>query len=193
MADGFNIFELIGAAAGAEGRRTEASTSNHSSSPTFSPAQKASKDGENPSVNIADVESQDEQGQSVSKAQQEEEEFSSNTSELHEYMQKNRMDNMQAQLDMVRTEIASKAAETTGKEIDNDLRKKMASFTVQFMSWWCLFVAAMFTSFMIAHEGKPPAEAVIALLGTSTISIVGLVGFVVSGLFKSRKEGDKDK
>jgi len=34
----------------------------------------------------------------------------------------------------------------------------------------------------------------IALLGTSTLSIVGLVGFVVSGLFKSRKEGsEKEK
>ncbi|EBL4645691.1 hypothetical protein JGG05_24440 [Salmonella enterica subsp. enterica serovar Corvallis] len=61
------------------------------------------------------------------------------------------------------------------------------------MSCWCLFVVAMFTSFLIAHEGKPPVEAIVALLGTSTISIVGLVGFVVSGLFKSRKDSDKEK
>ncbi|EHU9812461.1 hypothetical protein KZ555_004402 [Escherichia coli] len=61
------------------------------------------------------------------------------------------------------------------------------------MSCWCLFVAGMFVSFLIAYEGKPPVEAIVALLGTSTISIVGLVGFVVSGLFKSRKDGDKEK
>ncbi|HAK5376932.1 TPA: hypothetical protein H1V70_004342 [Salmonella enterica] len=191
MPDKFSIFDLIGAAAGIEVRRTESSNqaanSIHSKSPTESQPQE-NHSGDNADSKLdTDVEVPD------CKAQQEEEQFSSNTSELHEFMQKNRMDSMQAQLDMVITEISDKKAETTGKEIDNDLRKKMASFTVHFMSWWCLFVAAMFTSFLIAHEGKPPVEAIVALLGTSTISIVGLVGFVVSGLFKSRKENDKEK
>ncbi|EOM6128411.1 hypothetical protein ACMEP7_003337 [Escherichia coli] len=103
------------------------------------------------------------------------------------------MDSLQAQLDMLKSQVRDKIADATGKEIDNELRTKMASFTVCFMSWWCLFVAVMFVSFLIAHEGKPPVEAIVALLGTSTISIVGLVGFVVSGLFKSRKDGDKEK
>ncbi|WP_211448826.1 hypothetical protein [Enterobacter mori] len=182
MPDKFSIFDLIGAAAGVEDRRTE--SSNQSAS---------TQDKNNHSDAPAVVEPNAEVEPRDYKAQQEKEQFGSNTSELHEFMQKNRMDSMQAQLDIVITEIRAKTAETTGKEIDNDLRKKMASFTVHFMSWWCLFVASMFASYLIAHDGKPPVEAIVALLGTSTISIVGLVGFVVSGLFKSRKENEKEK
>ncbi|ECP4389175.1 hypothetical protein LHY41_000389 [Salmonella enterica] len=191
MPDKFSIFDLIGAAAGVEVRRTESSNQTVNSvlakNPADTPTQDSHDGNRDDSRLDTDVEAPD------CKAQQEEEQFSSNTTELHEFMQKNRMDSMQAQLDMVITAIRDKKAETTGKEIDNDLRKKMASFTVHFMSWWCLFVASMFASFLIAHGGKPPVEAIVALLGTSTISIVGLVGFVVSGLFKSRKENDKEK
>lgn len=191
MPDKFSIFDLIGAAAGVEVRRTESSNQTASSTspknPTETQAQESHGGNSTDSELETDVEVPD------CKAQQEEEQFSSNTTELHEFMQKNRMDSMQAQLDMVITAIRDKKAETTGKEIDNDLRKRMASFTVHFMSWWCLFVASMFASYLIAHDGKPPVEAIVALLGTSTISIVGLVGFVVSGLFKSRKENDKEK
>lgn len=191
MPDKNSIFDLIGAAAGNEVRRTESnnqsSTSAQAGKSTDNPTTpRHSTDHTEPGSSTNDVEPD-------CKAQQEEEQFGSNTSELHEFMQKNRMDSMQAQLDIVITQIHDKKAETTGKEIDNDLRKKMASFTVHFMSWWCLFVAAMFASFLIAHDGKPPVESIVALLGTSTISIVGLVGFVVSGLFKSRKENDKEK
>lgn len=191
MPDKISIFDLIGAAAGNEVRRTESnnqsSTSAQAGKSTDNPTTtRHSTDHAEPGSSTDDVEPD-------CKAQQEEEQFGSNTSELHEFMQKNRMDSMQAQLDIVITQIHDKKAETTGKEIDNDLRKKMASFTVHFMSWWCLFVAAMFASFLIAHDGKPPVESIVALLGTSTISIVGLVGFVVSGLFKSRKENDKEK
>lgn len=193
MADEFDIFERIAAAAEVEVRRSETHHSSQNVGSSPSSDKKQNEEDDKSSHASADPDSSSEQDDSVNKAKQEEEEFSSNTSALHEFMQKNRMDSMQAQLDMVITGIRDKAAETTGKEIDNDLRKKMASFTVQFMSWWCLFVATMFTSFLIAHEGKPPVEAIIALLGTSTISIVGLVGFVVSGLFKSRKDGEKDK
>ncbi|WP_288368933.1 hypothetical protein [uncultured Enterobacter sp.] len=106
-------------------------------------------------------------------------------------MQQNRMDSLQAQLDMLKSGVRDKIADANGKEIDNVLRKKMASFTFSFMVCWCLFVGTMFVSYLIAHEGKPPPETMIALLGTSTLSIVGLVGFVVSGLFKSRKEGSE--
>ena len=191
MPDKVSIFDLIGAAAGNEVRRTESNnqSSNSAQSRTSTDNQSTTHDASD----HAEPNSATDNAEPDCKAQQEEEQFSSNTSELHEFMQKNRMDSMQAQLDIVITQIRDKKAETTGKEIDNDLRKKMASFTVHFMSWWCLFVAAMFASFLIAHDGKPPVEAIVALLGTSTISIVGLVGFVVSGLFKSRKENDKEK
>ncbi|HDU2394373.1 hypothetical protein ACTHI8_02780 [Klebsiella quasipneumoniae subsp. similipneumoniae] len=191
MPDKNSIFDLIGAAASNEIRRTESNNQSSTTAQVGNPTDNQAP----PHHNGAHVDpgSASDDADPDCKAQQEEEQFGSNTSELHEFMQKNRMDSMQAQLDIVITQIHDKKAETTGKEIDNDLRKKMASFTVHFMSWWCLFVAAMFTSFLIAHEGKPPVEAIVALLGTSTISIVGLVGFVVSGLFKSRKENGKEK
>lgn len=191
MPDKISIFDLIGAAAGLEVRRTESNNQSPNPSSTRENDSNQVKSPQSSGHTVPD--SSEDIVVPDCKAQQEEEQFSSNTSELHEFMQKNRMDSMQAQLDIVITQIRDKKAETTGKEIDNDLRKKMASFTVHFMSWWCLFVAAMFTSFLIAHDGKPPVEAIVALLGTSTISIVGLVGFVVSGLFKSRKENDKEK
>lgn len=113
MPDKFSIFDLIGAAAGVEDRRTE--SSNQSAS---------TQDKNNHSDAPAVVEPNAEVEPRDYKAQQEKEQFGSNTSELHEFMQKNRMDSMQAQLDIVITEIRAKTAETTGKEIDNDLRKK---------------------------------------------------------------------
>ncbi|HCJ6299800.1 TPA: hypothetical protein NU584_002481 [Enterobacter hormaechei subsp. xiangfangensis] len=57
---------------------------------------------------------------------------------------------------------------------------------------WCLFIGSLIASYLIAYEGKPPTEFMLGLLGTCTISIIGLVGFVVSGLFKSpTKKEDK--
>ncbi|CTZ59003.1 hypothetical protein MZD66_21275 [Escherichia coli] len=182
MSRNSDIYKLIGAAAGVENGRSEASL-NYTDS-----QEQVFKSAFEPSNHESDDDSSSE-----NKAILEEEEFGSNTGALHEFMQQHRMDSLQAQLDMLKSQVRDKIADATGKEIDNELRTKMASFTVCFMSWWCLFVAVMFVSFLIAHEGKPPVEAIVALLGTSTISIVGLVGFVVSGLFKSRKDGDKEK
>lgn len=69
-------------------------------------------------------------------------------------MQQNRMDSLQAQLDMLKSGVRDKIADANGKEIDNVLRKKMASFTFSFMVCWCLFVGTMFVSYLIAHEGS---------------------------------------
>ena len=182
MSHNSDIYKLIGAAEGVENGRSEASLNSTDSQ------EQAFESAFEPSNHERDDDSSSE-----NKAILEEEEFGSNTGALHEFMQQNRMDSLQAQLDMLKSQVRDKIADATGKEIDNELRTKMASFTVWFMSCWCLFVVAMFTSFLIAHEGKPPVEAIVALLGTSTISIVGLVGFVVSGLFKSRKDSDKEK
>lgn len=125
------------------------------------------------------------------KAQKEREAFASNTDDLHEFMQRFRMDSLQAQIDNLRSGIRDKDAVAKGKEIDNELRLKMADFTFKFMVCWCFFVAVMFIVYVVCSDGKPPSEVMIALLGTSTLSIIGLVGFVVSGLFKSRSEEKK--
>ncbi|KGA37168.1 hypothetical protein F9U43_02130 [Pectobacterium versatile] len=54
------------------------------------------------------------------------------------------------------------------------------------MEKWCGFVGLMVFIYFAKKEGEPPPEIMLALLGTCTISIIGLVGFVVSGLFKSK-------
>ncbi|WP_426712775.1 hypothetical protein [Cronobacter muytjensii] len=82
-------------------------------------------------------------------------------------------------------EARIKNAEADGKLADNALRKQMADRTYVFMVVWCLFIGSLIASYVIAHQGKPPTEFMLGLLGTCTISIIGLVGFVVSGLFKS--------
>ncbi len=67
----------------------------------------------------------------------------------------------------------------------------MATSTFHFMQYWCAFVALMVFIYVAKSDGKPEKEVIIALMGTSTISIIGLVGFVVSGLFKNSKKDDK--
>ncbi|MDU5487212.1 MAG: hypothetical protein E6093_17285 [Serratia liquefaciens] len=86
---------------------------------------------------------------------------------------------------------AVKHAEADGKHTDNSLRKDMADKTFCFMERWCAFVALILFIYVAKHDGDPPTEVILALLGTCTISIIGLVGFVVSGLFKSAKAEQK--
>ncbi|MEB5886818.1 hypothetical protein [Enterobacter roggenkampii] len=92
--------------------------------------------------------------------------------------------------DEVRAKTRNNHAVARGRRIDNRLRLQMAAATFKFMQYWCGFVALIVFLYVAKHDGKPEKEIIIALLGTSTISIVGLVGFVVSGLFKSNKDKD---
>lgn len=78
-----------------------------------------------------------------------------------------------------------------GRKIDNRLRLQMANATFKFMQYWCSFVALIVFIYVAKKDGEVDENVIIALLGTSTISIVGLVGFVVSGLFKANIDGDK--
>ncbi|EKS1846598.1 hypothetical protein QBD22_003546 [Cronobacter muytjensii] len=59
------------------------------------------------------------------------------------------------------------------------------------MEKWCAFVGLIIFIYVAKHDGDPPMEVILALLGTCTISIIGLVGFVVSGLFKTAKKDEK--
>ncbi|HGN0868474.1 TPA: hypothetical protein ACKROV_001702 [Providencia alcalifaciens] len=120
-----------------------------------------------------------------SPAQEELEAFSSDNDSTHEEMQRLRMNAMQAEIDKLQAEVETMHTTSKGNEIDNSLRKYMAWMTFGFMVFWCLFVACVLGVYMFTKNGQLEPEVVIALLGTSTISIVGLVGFVVSGLFKS--------
>lgn len=89
--------------------------------------------------------------------------------------------------DELRAKTKNNHAMARGLRIDNRLRLQMAAATFRFMQYWCCFVGFIVFLYVAKNEGNPPSEVIIALLGTSTISIVGLVGFVVSGLFKSNK------
>lgn len=85
-----------------------------------------------------------------------------------------------------------KNAEADGVLADNRLREHMADRTYGFMVVWCFFIGMLIASYVVAYDGKPPLNFMLGLLGTCTISIIGLVGFVVSGLFKvPGKGGDK--
>lgn len=86
---------------------------------------------------------------------------------------------------------AIKHAEADGKHTDNSLRREMADKTFGFMEKWCVFVALIIFIYVAKHDGDPPKEIILALLGTCTVSIIGLVGFVVSGLFKTPKSESK--
>lgn len=86
---------------------------------------------------------------------------------------------------------AIKHAEADGKQTDNSLRRQMADKTFGFMEKWCAFVALIIFIYVAKHDGDPPKEVILALLGTCTVSIIGLVGFVVSGLFKTPKSDSK--
>ncbi|HHW9171274.1 TPA: DUF2975 domain-containing protein [Salmonella enterica] len=95
------------------------------------------------------------------------------------------VETLRTNLEGVQADTNRKNAETDGLLTDNKLREMMADKTYHFMSLWCMFVAMIIALYVIKKEFEPPETVIIALMGTTTVSIVGLVGFVVSGLFKS--------
>ncbi|HIF9228983.1 TPA: hypothetical protein ACX6S2_002744 [Photobacterium damselae] len=84
-------------------------------------------------------------------------------------------------------------AKTKSLETDNDIKKWIAEKTFNFMAWWCGFVALMVFMYFGSKKGNVEKEVIIALMGTTTISVVGLVGFIVKGLFGSKDEKESEK
>lgn len=77
-------------------------------------------------------------------------------------------------------------ARTASHQADTWIKTWLAPRVFRFMQAWCSFVAIMFLTYFFLKDGDVPSEVMIALLTTTTVSIVGLVGFLVQGLFKSR-------
>lgn len=102
------------------------------------------------------------------------------------------VDTLKTNLESVQAETKRKNAETDGLLTDNQLRKDMADKTYHFMRVWCSFVGMLIFFYVIKKEFEPPETVIIALMGTTTVSIVGLVGFVVSGLFRSSNKPTND-
>lgn len=96
---------------------------------------------------------------------------------------------------ITRTEAAQRQAETRDKESQTKLREQLASRVFVFMERWCAFVAINFWIYVATKKGDIPAEVMIALLTTTTVSVIGLVGFIVQGLFRftaSSQDSGKD-
>lgn len=98
------------------------------------------------------------------------------------------VETLRTNLEDVQAETKRKNAETDGLLTDNELRRTMADKTYQFMIVWCCFVGWVIFMYVLKKDFDPPEAVIIALMGTTTVSIVGLVGFVVSGLFKSNNK-----
>lgn len=179
MANYEDVLRIIAAAAGLETRNSP-------------PEQDSSPSVENQTAtSVPERNNTEEQPVNVleeSIAEEEQKALSSNLDETHEIMQKLRMNGMQTEIDKLKAEINGINVASHGSEIDNRLRERLADMTFHFMIGWCSFVGIVFLVYLGCSDGTPPVEAIIALLGTSTLSIVGLVGFVVSGLFKTPKE-----
>ncbi|HEY1843662.1 MAG TPA: DUF2975 domain-containing protein [Buttiauxella sp.] len=102
------------------------------------------------------------------------------------------VETLSTNLEGMQAETKRKNAETDGLLTDNKLRETMAERTYHFMSVWCSFVGFLIFCYVVKMKFEPPETVIIALMGTTTVSIVGLVGFVVSGLFKSNNKPSGD-
>ncbi|MDP8208959.1 MAG: hypothetical protein P9L92_20015 [Candidatus Electryonea clarkiae] len=78
-------------------------------------------------------------------------------------------------------------AEITDLKLLTDLRKDYASKVFTFLVWWTIGVAGIIalSGFKI-DDFVLPESALTALIGSTTISAIGLVGFIVQGLFKTK-------
>lgn len=94
---------------------------------------------------------------------------------------------------IARAEAASKHADTQDKQSQTRLREQLAGRVFTFMERWCAFVAIIFWMYFSTKKGDIPSEVMIALLTTTTVSVIGLVGFVVQGLFRSRPIAQEGK
>jgi hypothetical protein len=94
----------------------------------------------------------------------------------------------QAETACKREEANHLKARRESVETDNQIKKWIAEKTFNFMAYWCSFVALMVWMYFGTKQGQVEKEVIIALLGTTTISVVGLVGFIVKGLFGVKEE-----
>lgn len=73
-------------------------------------------------------------------------------------------------------------------EADTEIKKWIAEQTFGFMICWCCFVGLMTIIYFAVKVQNIEKEVIITLLGSTTISVVGLVGFIVKGLFGTKED-----
>lgn len=98
-----------------------------------------------------------------------------------------------AQINHRKEETNRLKAEVNNENAKTELMRWIAESCFTFMSRWCMFVAFMLFMYFSTKQGNVEKEVIIALLGTTTISIVGLVGFIVKGLFGVRDSPQPSK
>jgi hypothetical protein len=82
-----------------------------------------------------------------------------------------------------REKVNGLKARNANERAKTAIMRWIAKRAFAFMSYWCAFVAFMvFCYFAVKREHVEP-EVIMTLLGTTTVSVVGLVGFIVKGLF----------
>ena len=84
-----------------------------------------------------------------------------------------------------RAQIAESQARCDAYASETWLKEWLAPKVFNFMQMWCCYVAIIFLVYFLIKDRDVPSEVMIALLTTTTVSIIGLVGFLVQGLFKS--------
>lgn len=94
---------------------------------------------------------------------------------------------------MARAQVRHAQAKAAAYEADTWMKTWLAPKVFSFMQCWCLFVGLIFCFYFLLKKGDIPSEVMIALLTTTTVSIVGLVGFLVQGLFKSVSRNASDE
>ncbi|WP_421148913.1 hypothetical protein [Aeromonas dhakensis] len=94
---------------------------------------------------------------------------------------------------IARAGVLSTHADTQDKKSQTRLREQLTSRVFTFMERWCAYVALIFWLYFSTKKGDVPSEVMIALLTTTTVSVIGLVGFIVKGLFKTNDSSSDGK
>ncbi|KAB7669205.1 hypothetical protein [Plesiomonas shigelloides] len=103
----------------------------------------------------------------------------------------------QQNIEKIKQEVEHLRQKAKSLETDTEIKKWIAQQTFGFMICWCCFVGLMIIIYFAVKAQNIEKEVIITLLGSTTISVVGLVGFIVKGLFGTKEEkqpkGDEKK
>ncbi|WP_217522107.1 hypothetical protein [Vibrio metschnikovii] len=95
----------------------------------------------------------------------------------------------ETRVDYIKAKTEQIHTENRGKGISDDLRKEMADKTFAFMERFSVFSAIVLWIYISLHlsKGNPiPENVMIALITTTFVTVIGLVGFILKGLFGTK-------
>jgi hypothetical protein len=104
---------------------------------------------------------------------------------------KHQLETKSAELERLKIQNADLQEDVEGKKNDRELRKSYAS-----RLYWYLFFYSIFCAAIVISQGiescpfKLESEVVITLIGSTAVSVIGLVGLVAKGLFDTAKKSN---